>query len=127
MIVELYECDKCKKRSENQSELIKAFGMVDLCAECFEKAVDNFNRWLAEDEAKKPAEKENKKRGRVPKNQIPVDWDKACALKEAGWSPKAIAEELGVSEASIKSGKFYDKYKGYLQGKRENRRTFYDM
>ena len=35
---------------------------------------------------------------------IKIDWDKAEALRNAGWTDKAIAAELGTTKASITSG-----------------------
>lgn len=43
----------------------------------------------------KPAEK---------RPAIKIDWDKAEALRNAGWTDKAIAAELGTTKASITSG-----------------------
>ena len=41
---------------------------------------------------------------------IKIDWDKAEALRNAGWTDKAIAAELGTTKASITSG-FYRRKK----------------
>ena len=41
---------------------------------------------------------------------VKIDWDKAEALRNAGWPNKAIAEELGTTTASIASG-FYQRKK----------------
>lgn len=38
----------------------------------------------------------------TPKRKIrPIDWGKATALKKAGWTPKAIAEDIGASIAEV--------------------------
>lgn len=60
--------------------------------------------------------KENIKSGRKPR----IDWDKACALKQAGWKNKEIAEELG---ASYKTITVYIKphLREYARGKRFNK------
>ena len=42
-------------------------------------------------------QKSRVKRGR----KTTIDWDKACALKQAGWKNKDIAEELEASEKTI--------------------------
>lgn len=44
----------------------------------------------------KKIEEEAKAKG--PKK---IDWDKACALKKAGWSNKQIADELHANEGTI--------------------------
>ena len=46
-----------------------------------------------------------------PKNKI--DWNKACALKAAGWSHKNIADELGIEQGTLNSGTFYKKIEQY--------------
>ena len=44
-----------------------------------------------------------------------IDWNKACALKLAGWSNKDIAMELHATEGTINSG-IYSKLKTYKPG-----------
>ncbi len=57
-----------------------------------------------------PAEKSVEKKTADKKPPVKIDWDKAEALRDAGWPNKAIAEELGVTTASIASG-FYQRKK----------------
>ena len=65
----------------------------------------------------KKIEEEAKTKG--PKK---IDWDKACALKKAGWSNKQIADELHANEGTINASiyKYLAKYNtGERKGKRE--------
>lgn len=66
--------------------------------------------------AKKP-EKTKEKPG--PKRSK-IDWDKACALKLAGWSNDEIAIELHASKGTIANA-IYKHLNKYKQGKRVNR------
>lgn len=68
-----------------------------------------------ETEEAKPVEKvkEEKpveKKSADKKPAVKIDWNKAEALRAAGWPNKAIAEELGTTTASIASG-FYQRKK----------------
>lgn len=66
--------------------------------------------------AKKPKEEKSKpgpKRGKI-------DWDKACALKKAGWSNNEIATEVHTSVGTINS-MIYQRLKEYNAGKRSER------
>lgn len=63
-----------------------------------------FNKILLDNE---PIEQPQivKKKPQVVKEQPKprqIDWGKAAALKKAGWSPKAIAEDIGASIAEVK-------------------------
>ena len=53
--------------------------------------------------------------------RIKIDWDKACALKLAGWSNSEIAVELHASKGTIDNA-IYKHLNEYEQGKREGRR-----
>lgn len=46
-----------------------------------------------------------------------IDWDKACALKKAGWSNKQIAEELHANEGTI-GAMIYKHLEKYNAGER---------
>lgn len=50
---------------------------------------------------------------------VKIDWDKAEALRNAGWPNKAIAEELGTTTASIASGFYQRKKKAEMKKLRE--------
>ena len=49
-----------------------------------------------------------------------IDWDKACALKKAGWSNKDIASELHANEGTI-SAMIYKHLEKYNTGERESK------
>ena len=48
-----------------------------------------------------------------------IDWDKACALKKAGWKNEDIADEIKASPNTVRC-MLPDKYRAYLLGHREN-------
>lgn len=45
-----------------------------------------------------------KKEAPVQQKRRPIDWDKAVALKKAGWTHAKIADELGTTLATINVG-----------------------
>ena len=55
------------------------------------------------------------------KSPSKIDWDKACALKLAGWPNSEIAAELHASKGTIDNA-IYKHLNEYKQGKREGRR-----
>ncbi len=66
--------------------------------------------------AKKPKEEKSKPGPKRSK----IDWDKACALKKAGWSNNEIATEVHAPVGTINS-MIYQRMKEYNEGKRVNR------
>lgn len=70
-----------------------------------EEEIANMKQKKIEEEAK--AEKYKK-----------IDWDKACALKKAGWSNKQIAEELHANEGTI-GAMIYKHLEKYNAGERK--------
>ena len=54
------------------------------------------------------------------KSPVKIDWDKACALKLAGWKNADIATELHANEGTIANG-IYKHLVEYEAGKREGR------
>lgn len=60
--------------------------------------------------------KEQVKKAQPIKKQKKIDWDKACALKVAGWSNHEIAMELHANEGTINAC-IYGKLKTYKPGK----------
>lgn len=78
----------------------------------------------AVDDTEEPVEKvtEKKTPSKKSANKMPpvkIDWDKAEALRNAGWPNKAIAEELGTTTASIASGFYQRKKKAEMKKLRE--------
>ena len=83
-----YTCDKCGKRIEN-AKVIPIGGIdeeVDLCNECFTKLRTMVTNWLKED-----TDDGTKK----------IDDGKVAALRRAGWTIQAIAEEIGCSKPTV--------------------------
>lgn len=56
------------------------------------------------DEAEEPEEKAKEEKPIEKRANVKIDWDKAEALRNAGWTDKAIAAELGTTKASITCG-----------------------
>ena len=118
-------CDKCGSRiEENKGRFI--FEM-DFCPDCTEKLKQVVQAWIDEPEEEteekiEVSEEDFKKiADQVRKDveneiaQKKIDWNKACALKLAGWSNKDIAIELKANEGTINSG-IYGKLKTYKPG-----------
>ena len=70
-------------------------------------------------EETKIANEEHETANDKPK-RIKIDWDKACALKLAGWSNGEIAIELHASKGTIDNA-IYKHLNEYEQEKRVNR------
>ena len=70
-------------------------------------------------EEQEPAEKVTEEKSVDKKPVVKIDWDKAEALRDAGWPNKAIAEELGVTTASIASGFYQRKKRAEMKKLRE--------
>lgn len=82
-----------------------------------EAAVEHILRKLKEEPVSINPEPQKEKR----KSPSKIDWDKACALKLAGWRNSDIAAELHANEGTINNS--INKYLNeYRQGKREGRR-----
>lgn len=117
-------CDKCKREvSDATLHQISNDESYDLCPGCLEVV----NSWI---DAKirdwcngKPlAEVTDKPKNprHAGKKPVNVDWDKACALRKAGWPYAKIADELYVSPATVYRKLYLDGYYSeYLNGKRQ--------
>ena len=82
-----YTCDKCGKRTDQASGIeIDGLDEYDLCDNCYMKMRTLVANWLKED-----ADDGTKK----------IDDGKVAALRRAGWTIKAIAEEIGCSQPTI--------------------------
>lgn len=77
---------------------------------------------LTEKEFRKLQEtkKLEKEKGKPGPKRTKIDWDKACALKKAGWSNNEIATEVHAPVGTINS-MIYQRMKEYNEGKRVNR------
>lgn len=67
----------------------------DFCTKCQKDLSKVIKNWINEKLEPEVEELIPRKNG--------IDWDKACALRLAGWSSKAIAEELECAEGTISS------------------------
>ena len=71
-------------------------------------------------EAADVKEKPKKEKGKPGPKRGKIDWDKACALKKAGWSNDAIAAEVHTTVGTINS-MIYKRLEEYNAGKRSER------
>lgn len=111
-------CDKCKKEIEETD--IMQIGEMDFCHACTSDLFFIIQNWVKSEkeesvvkpanveedfltEEKYPAKKKKKaedtEHEEEPKKKI--DWDKACALKKAGWSNREIAEECKIKLSTL--------------------------
>lgn len=88
------------------------------------KETENANEELEIAEEVNPdaekAKKSEKTKGKPGPKRGKIDWDKACALKKAGWSNNEIATEVHTSVGTINS-MIYQRLKEYNAGKRSER------
>lgn len=88
------------------------------------KETENANEELEIAEEANPdaekAKKPEKTKGKPGPKRRKIDWDKACALKKAGWSNNEIATEVHTSVGTINS-MIYQRLKEYNAGKRSER------
>ena len=75
---------------------------------------------IEEPEAADVKEKPKKEKGKPGPKRTKIDWDKACALKKAGWSNNEIAAEIHAPVGTINS-MIYQRLKEYNAGKRSER------
>lgn len=75
-----YTCDKCGKRMDRTNEVLN----IDLCDKCHADLQAMVERWLNNEEETKR-----------------IDDGKIGALRRAGWTIQAIAEEIGCSKPTI--------------------------
>lgn len=84
------KCDKCREKKEEAFEI---FG-YHFCEECRDDLNVITIHWVMNMcEFMKPKPKKTK--------PTYIDWDKACALKIAGWSNANIAEEIGITQKAL--------------------------
>lgn len=77
----IYYCDRCKTEIPEMG-VIRRYSH-DLCESCDNEAAELITSWV--------------KRG----PQKGVDWGKAQALRDAGWTLDAIAKEIGSTTGSV--------------------------
>ena len=82
------------------------------------EAIERVMQRLTDHPAVAEAEEEPKKEKR--KSATKIDWDKACALKLAGWKNSDIAAELHANKGTIDNA-IYKHLIEYQDGKREGR------
>ena len=121
----VYSCDKCGKEIEPQEAEIYEVYCHDFCEECAGKLENIIKNWLAPEkeivkvEIKLDKTEAKPKKPKEAKKTCKIDWDKACALKLAGWNNKDIADEIHANEGTI-NAMIYSKLKKYQEGEREN-------
>ena len=124
----IYICDKCGENFEKEDSLRLAMH-YEICESCMKKLEAHVQAFFADVDSPIPEKKEPEKVEEKPKKEPAepeqpqrkrIDRDKACALKLAGWSNKAIAEELGANFGSINAG-LYSHLDSYCNGERFGR------
>lgn len=117
MRIQKVVCDKCKKEIKIPEEMV---GKFDLCEECAPQLIKIVTDWVnatlfvteseldevtdaVDPEPIEVKDKPKKVIKKAVKDKSRIDWDKACALKIAGWSNKEIAAELHINEGTVNS------------------------
>lgn len=138
MKVVKYICDKCGYELL-EGEQMSMLGF-DVCEGCYDEGYGMIESWIRGKKKRKAAKDEIGTEIDVDKFTKPlevvqvasetaqepqeapkkkdIDWNKACALKLAGWSHKNIAGEMGINEGTLNSGTFYKKLEQYKSGVR---------
>lgn len=104
MVKQIIVCDKCGKHIESGNNCVNGF---DFCEKCNTSLMVVIKNWLAPEQSENQVqniEKPSSANNQAPKKPVRIDWDKACALKIAGWKNKDIADELKCSEGTIHVG-----------------------
>ncbi len=128
---EIVFCDKCGNEAKEARVLIG----FDMCKECYSKAEIMIVNWMTPEGMPKIVEPVAVKEYEEPKAVVApaqttmqgktkpfkIDWDKACALKVAGWSNKQIADELKCNFETI-NAMIYARVKQYKEGFRYGKR-----
>ena len=113
-----------------KKQIANAFGVPEtvLNDETFDAAVKaEFEKAKKPEKSKAKPEKKKqaadvKAEDSEPKpKRTKIDWDKACALKKAGWSNDNIAQEINAPIGTI-NAMIYQRLKEYNEGKRYGRR-----
>ena len=80
-------CSCCEQEIDKAEVSVFDYEFCNKCSDRLKMTVKTFIRRCG-------AKKDQKR--------IPIDWDKACALYNAGWDYKQIAEEVGCAESTAK-------------------------
>lgn len=102
----IIKCDKCGKEEE---EALYIFD-YHFCNKCKDDLNVITIHWVME-----MCQFKSKRKG--TQGAISIDWDKACALRLAGWSVEDIADEIGARKDSIRAT-LSNKLEMYKHGKR---------
>ena len=78
-----YICDKCRTGRTEPFNVVYGY---DLCDKCAKELHERVRLWITDED-----QKETKR----------IDDVKVAALRRAGWTIKAIAEEIGCSQPTI--------------------------
>lgn len=78
----IWICDKCKAEFVSMDE-VTTLCDYDLCPECYEAARAAVTEFV------------------TAKSIARIDWGKAQALRDAGWTLEQIAEEIGSTVSSV--------------------------
>lgn len=129
----IYQCDRCRDEVE-EDDIINVLDF-DFCGDCAYEVAQHLLMWLGdpeeqeeaeelieepdEEEAEEPAEELSKRKNGRGYGKVSVDWNKACALRQAGWTYKDIGEELGIGMSTVqKYMQHYNMMEQYNAGKR---------
>ena len=128
----IYVCDRCQDQVE-PSEIRECLDF-DFCEDCAEMIAEHLMVWLGdpeeqveeEEEAEELIEEEDEEEAEEEIEEIPrknvrivADWNKACALRQAGWTYKEIGEELGIGSSTVhKYMQKYNMMEEYGKGRR---------
>ena len=101
-----YICDLCKDKVEEKD--VKQIKNMDFCPDCYDEIADEISIYIAKVEkerqdsaaAEKKAARESKKKKAAGEA---IDAGKAQALKNAGWTPEQIAEELKTTPEKVEA------------------------
>lgn len=78
----IWVCDKCKAEFASMEE-VATLCDYDLCPECYEAARAAVTEFV------------------TAKSTVRIDWGKAQALRDAGWTLEQIAGEIGSTVSSV--------------------------
>lgn len=150
MIKQIFICDKCGKEVSEDRYQVNG---LDFCDIHKNELIDMIQAWIdsPEEAEPEPAKKEKKPNKTAEKNKgkkyntkrttvikerhgirpvrqtTSIDWDKCCALREAGWTYAQIAEECRVNIGTLNTSMCH-KMKEYTERKANEKpgKTYYE-